>query len=296
MTTQYMGNIDKLAQKLNIGSDLNTKTDRTAEEYIRLMENKTIKEKLKIAEETKNLADILLELAEEGKLTKKIGILPDCFNRLTDMEIDGSKRKLKKIKTKTAFETALMFVSDDITRYVLQGVLHDPENNVIVGSDGRQLIIIPEKVSGEKRIIGKDGNISGMNCYEIDGTYPNYEQVIPKYEQPINIPLGNIDKLAQKLNIGSDLNTKTISLISIVKIKISSEKTEYVNPVLFSNALNALVALGTKKIELVVEGVKEKYGCVCLQGNNGVKVILVGLRLDNYENYFTITLGEVSCL
>lgn len=280
---------------------MRTQYNRTAEEYIQLMENKTKKEKLKIAEETKNLPAIFLKLAEVGKLTKKIGILPDCFNCLTDMEIDGSKRKLKKIKTKTTFETALMFVSDDVTRYVLQGVLHDPEDNVIVGSDGRQLIIIPEKVSGEKRIIGKDGNIrSRLVTYNIDGTYPNYKQVIPKYEQPINIPLGNIDKLMQKLNIGSDLNTKTDSLsriISIVKIKISSEKTEYINPVLFFNALNALIALGTKKIELVVEGLKEGYGCgcVCLQGNNGVKVITMGLRLNNYENYFTITLGGVSC-
>lgn len=143
---------------------------------------------------------------------KIMGLPESEFPSLPVFE-DAKEFKLPQAELKAAIKKTSYAISTDETRYVLNGIymsFHD-QKLTMVATDGRRLglvendleypesqdgdIIIPTKAVNElSRQVGEDGNVilklkDNQVCFEIgdkiivskliDGSYPNYKQVIP---------------------------------------------------------------------------------------------------------------------
>ena len=86
---------------------------------------------------------------------------------------------------KNMYEALRACMSNDETRYFLNGVWIDKDNNKIVSTDGRRLICydLPEDVEISTGFYDpiKNGKKFQLIPADIEGTYPNYERVLPEY-------------------------------------------------------------------------------------------------------------------
>jgi DNA polymerase-3 subunit beta len=150
-----------------------------------------------------------------------------------------------------AVRSILPAVGNNDARYILNGALIDFEKGIAVGTDGHRLhmadiekqdhrsIVIPRgaleilskhggneislQVSEDHKFFCRlaDGEMTGKL---IDGSYPNYEQVIPK-ETPITLEFSAKDMMKVFEGCLPLLNTKTHAVAFLVNGKIEVQAT-----------------------------------------------------------------------
>ncbi|GBE00554.1 DNA polymerase III subunit beta [bacterium BMS3Abin07] len=198
---------------------------------------------------------------------------PGEFPKWPYME-DGKKLIMKASDIFHAIEKTLYSAGESDTRYTLNGILFHimPSNKelVVVGTDGHRLsamfnsmdlpfddelkVIIPRKAASELRkfLSGSDSDISvflGKNHIQFDigevkfltrlieGTYPNYDQVIPKSNE-------------KKLTINKEAFVKALRRTSIM----SREKSNAVKFDIAENLITVTASnpdLGEAKDQIV---------------------------------------------
>jgi DNA polymerase-3 subunit beta len=190
--------------------------------------------------------------AEKGSQFKIMGLPKDDYPNIIEYSLENAvslpQKALRESLNLTSFA-----ISNDETRYVLNGCLFDLQGNKlkIVATDGRRLayikkevdkggdanfsVIIPAKTINELgRLLGEEGIVKIVLVKNqivfdfgktyivsrlIEGHFPNYEQVIPKEE-----------KAAVKVNREEFLQaTKRASLLTSqesqsIKIEFSKNK------------------------------------------------------------------------
>jgi DNA polymerase-3 subunit beta len=143
---------------------------------------------------------------------KILGLSPEEFPALPDLE-NAAEFKLDQGTLKDGLRKTAYAISTDETRYVLNGIFHSFKDAklTLVATDGRRLamveydvefpdsqdtdFILPTKAVNElQRLLGDEGDVrvrvtSNQVMFElngnvvfsklIDGTYPNFRQVIP---------------------------------------------------------------------------------------------------------------------
>lgn len=96
-----------------------------------------------------------------------------------------------QLKSNPIVKMLIAFASQDDARYVFNGLFFDKKNEIVVSTDGRRMFAskkLYEELPGDRNLI--NGKIIEVKPYceylayrEIEGTFPDYEQVFPKYMQ-----------------------------------------------------------------------------------------------------------------
>jgi len=142
-------------------------------------------------------------------------------------------------------------VAKDSLRPVMESVFLNAKKNELVGTDTNVLISIPHKISGGSLVINPKTNLKKLDketkLYKgryaiVAGKYPNYEAVIPNYENESRIvelhPFLNQIKALERLATFFDENENFV-----VKL-LSKEQTLFIKPALFSKLLMAMAEQG----------------------------------------------------
>ena len=193
--------------------------------------------------------------------------------------------KLPKLKKKSPEEAAQPLISDDDGRWVLGGVLFDPDKNVVVSTNGRAIVVLPTEVSGKRRIVAAR-NIKSQNIKKgdlIEENYPNWQKIIPRYGK--NVPKTSLDiEEARKASTVLSLINKSFGL-DHYKIMIGDAKLD---PKYVLKSINALVESGATTITAQVKNGMEP---VLFTGDNGAIAVVMPMQSVAENGY---RLGEVT--
>jgi hypothetical protein len=211
----------------------------------------------------------VVEAAESGKPLPSIEKFKDAFpyeGVALPGRVDLSKVAIKPIKPAAPDIAAKSHTAKDSSRFVLEGVYYDAEAQSVVGTDGRRLIAIPQKVEGKSRII------SATDGREIQGQFPNWRQIIPKVDKDTILFNVDIDKARRAGTVLSGINKTLKSLVIPAKVKVGMATLD---PSYVKDSVEALVASGAKK---VYAASKDDASPVMLRGDNGAMAIIMPMR------------------
>lgn len=264
-------------------SQIGTATEESVETQ-RLRENiKSAKgviqsQRIKISIENGSFVRSVIDAAEMGNSFPNKGKAQLDFENLPQTaSID--RIKLPKLKKKSPEEAAQPLISDDDTRWVLGGILFDPDKNVVISTNGRAIVVLPSEVSGKRRIVAAR-NIKSQNIKKgdlIEGNYPNWAQVIPSYGK--DVPKTSLDiEEARKASTVLSLINKSFGLPHY-KIMIGDAKLD---PEYVLKSINALVESGATAITAQV---KNKMEPILFTGDNGSIAIVMPMRASVENGY-----------
>jgi hypothetical protein len=211
----------------------------------------------------------VIDAAESGKPLPSIERFKDAFpyeGVTLPGRVDLSRVAIKPIKPAAPDIAASSHTAKDSSRFVLEGVYYDAEAQSVVGTDGRRLIAIPQKVEGKSRII------SATDGREIQGQFPNWKQIIPKVDKDTILFNVDIDKARRAGTVLSGINKTLKSLVIPAKVKVGMATLD---PVYVKDSVEALVASGAKKIYAAS---KDDASPVMLRGDNGAMAIIMPMR------------------
>jgi DNA polymerase-3 subunit beta len=207
---------------------------------------------------------------------KILGLGPDEFPPLPDLE-NAAEFKLEQRTLKDGLRKTAYAISTDETRYVLNGIFHSFKEAklTLVATDGRRLamveydvefpdsqdtdFILPTKAVNElQRLLGDEGDVRvrvtpNQVMFElnknvlysklIDGTYPNFRQVIPgPAKQRVSFEREGFLRSIQRVSLLASEKASSVKLSfgdSAVKISASSAEVgeaEESIPVKYSGA------------------------------------------------------------
>jgi hypothetical protein len=211
----------------------------------------------------------VIDAAETGKPLPSMERFKDSFpyeGVALPGRVDLSKVAIKPIKPAAPDVAARSHAAKDSSRFVLEGVYYDAESQSVVGTDGRRLIAIPQKVEGKSRII------SATDGREIQGQFPNWKQIIPKVDKDTILFNVDIDKARRAGTVLSGINKTLKSLVIPAKVKVGMATLD---PIYVKDSVEALVASGAKK---VYAASKDDASPVMLRGDNGAMAIIMPMR------------------
>ena len=211
----------------------------------------------------------VIDAAESGKPLPSIERFKDAFpyeGVTLPGRVDLSRVAIKPIKPAAPDVAARSHTAKDSSRFVLEGVYYDAEAQSVVGTDGRRLIAIPQKVEGKSRII------SATDGREIQGQFPNWKQIIPKVDKDTILFNVDIDKARRAGTVLSGINKTLKSLVIPAKVKVGMATLD---PAYVKDSVEALVASGAKK---VYAASKDDASPVMLRGDNGAMAIIMPMR------------------
>ena len=217
-----------------------------------------------------------IEAAEFGKPFPSIGDtrvddrLPDSIPET----IDTSKIKLSPIKAKPPETAASPMISYDDNRWVLGGVYLDSTNNMVVATDGRALVAIPQKVTGGDKIVA-ERNIKKQGIKKgdlIEGNYPNWKQVVPTYGKDIQKVDIDIDDALKASTILDSINNTFNNKVGSSLIVFNDAKFD---PKYILSSITALVESGAKSITAQI---KSEADTLLLTGSNGAIAVVMPKR------------------
>jgi hypothetical protein len=211
----------------------------------------------------------VIDAAESGKPLPNIEKFKDAFpyeGVTLPGRVDLSRVAIKPIKPAAPDIAARSHTAKDSSRFVLEGVYYDAEAQSVVGTDGRRLIAIPQKVEGKSRII------SATDGREIQGQFPNWKYIIPKVDKDTILFNVDIDKARRAGTVLSGINKTLKSLAIPAKVKVGMATLD---PAYVKDSVEALVASGAKK---VYAASKDDASPVMLRGDNGAMAIIMPMR------------------
>jgi hypothetical protein len=216
----------------------------------------------------------VIEAAESGKplpsLEKFKSAFPFEETTLPD-RVDISKVAIKPIKPAEAQQAAKSHASDDPNRFVLNGVFHDADAQMVVATDGRRLVAIPKKIDGNSRIARLDTK-GPLGDKDIDGSFPNWGQVVPTVDNNTILFAVDIDKARRAGTVLSGINKSLKGVVKPAKVKVGMATLD---PVYVRDSVEALVASGAKKIYAAS---KDDQSPVMLRGDNGAMAVIMPMR------------------
>jgi len=191
----------------------------------------------------------------------RINSLPEAnIGTLNPVSIEYKKQPIKKNIQASVLGSLKNVITTDELRPVMNGVLIDPENNVMVASDAHKLVVIPVKAGGKKRIIAPK-NINNSYKYkkgqEIEGNYPDYKAVIPEKTTTLNDKFKTKD-LLERLE-GINRVRKFITVPQEVVTILNFNDTEiHLQPNILYDAIEALYLNGSKEVEVSSTGYADR--------------------------------------
>jgi len=230
-----------------------------ADEFAAKMKKMSKREKQLLVESTPNVAELVVDLAERGKLTKLVADNVSLGSDIADIELSIDRIKAPAIKPKSAFDSLKAHVNLDDSRKVIHSVYHDAKNNLLVATNGKALVTHPQKIDGDSYILGVDGK------ERIEGDYPKYQNVFPdiKGVKPLRLDITNLLKKAQ---VAASLGGK-----ATVRLK-SSDIELFFDPSLMLNSVKSLIELGNKKVDLYYGG---GVAPIVLTGDKGTQAVIM---------------------
>lgn len=211
----------------------------------------------------------VIDAAESGKPLPNIEKFKDAFpyeGVTLPGRVDLSRVAIKPIKPAAPDIAARSHTAKDSSRFVLEGVYYDAEAQSVVGTDGRRLIAIPQKVEGKSRII------SATDGREIQGQFPNWKYIIPNVDKDTILFNVDIDKARRAGTVLSGINKTLKPLVIPAKVKVGMATLD---PAYVKDSVEALVASGAKK---VYAASKDDASPVMLRGDNGAMAIIMPMR------------------
>jgi hypothetical protein len=216
----------------------------------------------------------VIEAAESGKplpsLEKFKSAFPFEETTLPD-RVDISKVVIKPIKPAEAQQAAKSHASDDPNRFVLNGVFHDADAQMVVATDGRRLVAIPKKIDGNSRIARLDTK-GPLGDKDIDGSFPNWRQVVPTVDSSTTLFNVDIDKARRAGTVLSGINKSLKGVVKPAKVKVGMATLD---PVYVKDSVEALLASGAKKIYAAS---KDDASPVMMRGDNGAMAVIMPMR------------------
>ena len=216
-----------------------------------------------------SIVSAVIDAAESGKPLPSIERFKDAFpyeGAKLPGRVDLSRVAIKPIKPAAPDVAARSHTAKDSSRFVLEGVYYDAEAQSVVGTDGRRLIAIPQKVEGKSRIV------SATDGREIQGQFPNWKQIIPKVDKDTILFNVDIDKARRAGTVLSGINKTLNWLVIPAKVKVGMAT---LNPIYVKDSVEALVASGAKR---VYAASKDDASPVMLRGDNGAMAIIMPMR------------------
>ena len=180
----------------------------------------------------------------------------------------------EKYGNKAAQDVVGMFVAISNPRKVLQGVYHDVANKKLVATNGNYLaycdMIDEEK---ESLIIDKAGNI-------IEGTFPNYQLVIPT-KFTFATEINNIDFYAGYLKSINNLS----GWVKLGEVYATLKGVLFRTDLLYT-MFSAFVKIGAKNITMhhAIEDTSSMLAPVVFESAGLTVVLLPALKKGNYIN------------
>lgn len=237
------------------------------------------------------LSRYFIRAAEENDLpaaTKGLADLPALDNSI-DYEIQA-KFKSPKIKPAAPLKIAESHAATDNTRYILGGVYLDAKKGMYVSTDGRRLLMLPAKetIQGESRTVAiRDMKDLGKKAGEtIDGRFPNWEQVIPKYNKSDSVTLPiEPEAVIPNLMAAAQLSKK-LGKTKMVMAHIAGEGFSVtINPQFALDAIRALAQSGGSRITVTMAADPQNAWPVVFEADNGAKAIVMPMKSgDGFYN------------
>jgi hypothetical protein len=215
-----------------------------------------------------------IDAAESGKPLPSMEKFKSAFpfeeTTLPD-RVDISKVVIKPIKPAEAQQAAKSHASDDPNRFVLNGVFHDADAQMVVATDGRRLVAIPKKIDGNSRIARLDTK-GPLGDKDIDGSFPNWRQVVPTVDSSTTLFNVDIDKARRAGTVLSGINKSLKGVVKPAKVKVGMATLD---PVYVKDSVEALLASGAKKIYAAS---KDDASPVMMRGDNGAMAVIMPMR------------------
>ena len=221
----------------------------------------------------------VVSAAEEGRPLASLqnwkSVIPEDVTLPERVNLD--RLKLRPIKPAEAQQAAKSHVSDDPNRFVLNGVFHDSDAQMVVATDGRRLVAIPKKIDGNSRIARLDTK-GPLGDKDIDGNFPNWKQVIPTFSRSFALHSIDIEKARRAGTVLSGVN-KTIGKLAASPAKVMIGGA-LLDPTYVKDSVEALVASGAKTVRAATAPATEAGVAtpVLLRGDNGALAVIMPIQ------------------
>lgn len=222
---------------------------------------------------TEELNEIGMHLAETGRINKMLMRFFDPLNG----EILGDRISSPKINRRQDVAALLdAHTSQNQSRRNLTGVFYDVKNQCLVATDGYSMVMIPQQVSGENRIILMRHVGASPKGSLVDGNFPNWQAVIPEncVEQSWDWRLAH-----SKLRVAVRINQAGNKMMppAAFVVWLAEGGCVRFNPSYVLCALDTLIAAGAHRVRLLMKGVNLP---MLLEGDTGSKAVIMPIRSD----------------
>jgi hypothetical protein len=229
----------------------------------------------------------IVSAAEEGRPLASLqnwkSVIPKDVTLPERVNLD--RLKLRPVKPAGAQQAAKSHASDDPNRFVLNGVFHDADAQMVVATDGRRLVAIPKKIDGNSRIARLDTK-GPLGDKDIDGNFPNWRQVIPTFNRSLTLHSIDIDKARRAGTVLAGIN-KTVGKLAASPAKVMIGGA-LLDPSYVKDAVEALVASGAETIRAASAPATWEQGQVrseaaitspiLLRGDNGALAVIMPIQ------------------
>ena len=240
---------------------------------------------VRTAEESGDFPAILESLAERGQLKGiKANLSQESLAAMTLANVDAMK--MSKVGKKPATVVAEAVTSKDGSRYAIDGLHYDKENQAIVATNGRTMFIIPSKVEGDTRTVAvrNDPQTGRRKGEVLEGRFPKWQDVIPDITKATAIPIDMAHARAVSIAAEQLTNANTNSK---GQVPVTLDDTGFgYNPAFVRQTIEAFSSLGETDVAAYVAGPKQPV--VVIGKNTGAKALIMPIELDDDTKAFAL--------
>lgn len=213
-------------------------------------------------------------------------IVVPSFTIVRPQPIAEKVRQADITTEKGAIEALEGIASTDMTRYVLNSIHFDAENQVVVATDGRRIVVLPTEVKGKTRTVaardlkaGKSKTVTDKKGAVITGNFPNWRQVIPDFKNTRTAKLTyDLANLTAKTRGAS--RVFDFAMAKTANSTMTQEGTQLnLDPELLLSILEAFQRTGATSV--VVETATESDPML-LTADNGAYAVLMLKRANDF--------------
>lgn len=206
----------------------------------------------------------------EEKLPNKKPEKKENISEYEGEEISPQKIS-RKLTPKTAEKALSKVVDEHAKEKGIYGIYYDAEENKKVATNTGYLVVIPEKISGESRVV------KPSTGDEIGKSFPDYKRVIEEFKPGIIAEDVDVDDLRATVEGIVRLNDFVVNgkYPIFAKVRIGGVE-HYYNPKYLKNAVDALLSTGSKNIEFSFSGTeKDKHNPLIIRDKDNVNKLAV---------------------
>jgi hypothetical protein len=226
-----------------------------------------------------------IEFVERMKMGKRIN---DADALTAQFPATGDGIALKPLKAGRPAEAAAAVASDDPTRAVLNGVHFSKKHQAIVATDGTRLLMIPAKVARDKTVLMKATKAQERLLKvkvggEIEGQYPNFQNVIPAEADLGPARVLDLDAFRRRaMAAEAFVGKRDAAPLAIVDDAAGPGVSVFLNAMKVREGVEALVRSGAKQVVVQVPKAfaenRAAHVPVVFKGDNGAKYVLMPME------------------